>query len=109
MPGVRNGTRRRRGLGGIFSRSRGDESLQMSMPRDGAGLPPRLADGAEFHARIDPVEEGYRAACWAELHTRDGASLEEPEIWLWQSDDDARAWIEQRRRERLFPLVMWEE
>ena len=36
-------------------------------------------------------------------------SLEEPEIWLWQSDDDARAWIEQRRRERLFPLVMWEE
>ena len=109
------GTRRRRGLAGFLRWAQQRAEVEATQFPVGylaarAAPPPRLADGAEFHGRVDSVDDGrFRASCWAELHHRDGASLEEPEISFSYTQEHARAWIERRRAERLFPLVLWDD
>jgi hypothetical protein len=66
-------------------------------------------DGAKFLARIQSEGDGFRASCHAQLVMEYGARTELPSSRLFDTREDAMAWIESRGSTRGFPGVHMED
>ncbi len=62
----------------------------------------KAEDGAEFFARIEPVEGQFRASCPAQLDNRHSVATESPDYMMCATVEEAEQWIEREAGRRGF-------
>jgi hypothetical protein len=69
-----------------------------------------VEDGATFHGLIQPLPDNqFRASCRARLDHRSHIQREAPEYRLFDSKNEARAWVHGMAALRHFPRISWDD
>ena len=67
-------------------------------------------DGAKFHGSVRVMPNGeWRASCVTRLGVGSDVKDEEPQSRVFETEDDARTWIEAVGMARGFTSMVWDE
>ena len=67
-------------------------------------------DGAKFYGSVRAMPNGeWRASCATHLGVGSGFKDEEPQSRVFETEDDARAWIASVGMARGFTSMVWDE